>query len=62
MGSSSSKANFKFDQYGMDAEQMVTEMERLRESEKEARDEVLMMQTLLRKQRMMQKLKEVLTQ
>lgn len=50
---SSSKQNFKFEQYGMDADQMVAEMERLRESEKEARDEVLMMQTLLRKQRMM---------
>ena len=37
-------------------------MERLRESEKDAREEVLMMQTLLRKQRLMNKTKEVLKQ
>ena len=37
-------------------------MERLRESEKESREEVSMMQNLLRKQRLMNKTKEVLKQ
>jgi hypothetical protein len=41
---------------------MVEEMERLRESEKESREEVSMMQNLLRKQRLMNKTKEVLKQ
>jgi len=41
---------------------MVEEMERLRESEVEARAEVSMMQCLLRKQRLMNKTKEVLKQ
>jgi hypothetical protein len=39
-----SKSNGIFEKYGMDADDMVAEMERLRESEKEAREEVTMMQ------------------
>jgi hypothetical protein len=35
-----SKNNFVFEKYGMDADQMAEEMDRLRESEAEAREEV----------------------
>jgi hypothetical protein len=43
----------------MDAEEMITEMERLRKSEAEARQEVIDMQLILRRQRIMNNLKEI---
>lgn len=57
-----SKNNYVFEKYGMDADEMAEEMERLRDSEKEARDEVYEIMKIMRRQRMFQKMKEVLTQ
>lgn len=59
LAQSATKNAAKFEQLGVGAEEMLIEMERLRESEKEARQEVIDMQLVLRRQRIMNNLKEI---
>ena len=49
------------DLFGQENEAIFMEMERLKQSEKEARLEVIKLQDFIRKQRMFQKLREVVT-